>query len=54
MLQVNQDGSTFRGFMGDYSLKLLQGSNVLGEMEFKLEDDLEIVCDGNVSIVLCS
>ena len=38
--QATAEGNTFRGFLGDYSLKLLQGSDVFTQMEFTLDGDL--------------
>jgi hypothetical protein len=54
VIQAAADGNTFRGFLGDYSIKLLQGSVLLSEMEFTLDTDLEITCTGDASNVICS
>ena len=51
--QATAEGNTFRGFLGDYSLKLLQGSDVFPEMEFTLDGDFEITCSGDTSRVIC-
>ena len=54
VIQATAEGNTFRGFLGDYSIKILQGSVVLGEMEFTLDTDLEITCAGDASNVICA
>ena len=54
LIQARPEGITFRGFHGDYSIKLLQGSDVLTEAEFSLDGDLEITCSGDSSNVTCS
>ena len=51
----NEDGYFFKGFMGDYNLKILQGSTIIGEIEFKLDHDLEIFCIGDgFSSIICN
>ena len=54
MIQATTEGNGFRGFLGDYSLKLIKGSDVLVEMEFTLDADLEIICSGAASNVICA
>ena len=45
----------FRGFMGDYNLKILRGSTIIGEIEFKLDNDMEILCVGEgSSTIICN
>ena len=43
-----------RGFMGDYSLQILQGATVVYGLEFKLENDLEIFCISEGSNIICN
>ena len=43
-----------RGFMGDYSLQILQGTIVVYELEFKLENNLEIFCISEGSDIICN
>ena len=51
----NEDGYFFRGFMGDYNLKILRGSTIIGEIEFKLDNDMEILCVGEgSSTIICN
>ena len=45
---------TVRAFLGDYSLRILQGSQVVTQFDFTLDQDLEITCTGAPSTVLCS
>ena len=43
-----------RGFMGDYNLQILQGATVVYELEFKLENNLEIFCISEGSDIICN
>ena len=43
-----------RGFLGDYRIRLIQGSEVLSELEFTLDQDLEISCTGTLANITCS
>ena len=43
-----------RGFMGDYSLQILQGTTVVYELEFKLESNLDIFCISEGSDIICN
>ena len=45
---------TVRGFLGEYRIRILQGSEVLTELEFTLDQDLEISCTGTPASVTCS
>ena len=54
LIQAMTEGNTFRGFLGDYSMKLLQGYDVLTEMDFTLDEDFEIICSGDASNVVCA
>ena len=53
-IKNGKDHYDLRGFMGDYTLKIMQGSNILDEFEFKLESDLDIFCIGEGSSIICS
>ena len=52
-LKVIPEGQQFRGFKGDYNMKLVNSEGILTEIKFTLEDDLEIYCDGDTSTVVC-
>ena len=54
LIQATIEENLFRGFLGDYSMKLLQGSDVFAEMDFTLDGDLEITCSGDASYVTCA
>ena len=43
-----------RGFMGDYNLQILQGTTVVYELEFNLENNLEIFCISEDSDIICN
>lgn len=43
-----------RGFLGDYRIRIIQGSEVLSELEFTLDQDLEISCTGTLANITCS
>ena len=43
-----------RGFLGDYRIRLIQGSEVISELEFTLDQDLEISCTGTLANITCS
>ena len=45
---------TVRGFLGDYRIRIIQGSEVLSELEFTLDQDLEISCTGTLANITCS
>ena len=46
---------TVRGFLGEYRVRILQGSEVLTELEFTLDQDLEISCTGTFQTsITCS
>ena len=51
--QGSSTGTRFRGFLGDYSMKVLHGSEVLSELEFTLDEDLQIACSGDSSNLHC-
>ena len=44
---INLQGLEIRGFKGDYTLELKRGEEVLDTLDFILNDDLEIECNGN-------
>ena len=54
-LKVIPDGGQqqFRGFKGDYNMKIVNSEGILSEIKFTLEDDLEIYCDGVTNTVVC-
>ena len=52
-IQISSEWTGFRGFLGDYSMKVLRGSEVLSELEFTLEEDLKIACSGDSSNLHC-
>ena len=52
-IENGEEYYVFRGFMGDYDLKIMQGSKILNEFEFKLDDDLEIFCANEDSSIIC-
>ena len=43
-----------RGFLGDYRIRIIQGSEVLSELEFTLYQDLEISCTGTLANISSS
>ena len=44
---IDPQGLEVRGFKGDYTLELKRGEEVLDTLDFILNDDLEIECNGN-------
>ena len=53
-LRVNPDGQHYRGFKGDYNMKISRNpEGILSEINFTLEDDLEIYCDGDNNGIVC-
>ena len=54
-VQVNSNDNSLRGFMGDYNMKIINSNTaaVIEEIEFKLEKDLDIYCEGDNSNVIC-
>jgi len=53
-LRVNPDGQHYRGFKGDYNMKISRNpEGILSEINFTLEDDLEIYCDGDNNAIVC-
>ena len=53
-ISYNEVRYDLRGFMGDYSLQILQGATVVYGLEFKLENDLEIFCISEGSDIICN
>ena len=53
LLEELSEENSFRGFMGQYKMKLLHGSEVLAEVDFSLENDIEIVCQGSYQSIDC-
>ena len=57
-LIINQDGqqagAKVRGFKGDYNMKISRHpEGILSEINFTLEDDLEIYCDVDDNTIVC-
>ena len=44
---IDPQGFDIRGFKGDYTFELKRGEEVLHSLEFVLNDDIEIECNGN-------
>ena len=53
-IKNGKDHYDLRGFMGDYTLKIMKESTILDEFEFKLDSDLDIFCIGEGSSIICS
>ena len=53
-IKNGEEQYSLKGFMGDYNLKITQGSSILNEFEFKLDNDLEIFCVGEGSNIICN
>ena len=53
LLTVSEGKASFRGFHGQYLLRLLKGSEVLVVKDFLLEDDLQIVCTEEQASIVC-
>jgi GH35 family endo-1,4-beta-xylanase len=53
-IQASAAGLTFRAFLGHYSIRVLQGAEVLAEQEFSLDEDVHIACTEDSSGISCS
>ena len=54
VLTLDQTGTSFRGFRGDYSVIIKKNGQVLNKIEFTLDDNISFKCVNEINSLKCS
>ena len=54
MTPTDSGSAEIRGFMGDYTIKVSRGQEVMAEMMISLTEDTEVTCAYQAGAMVCA